>query len=84
MLHPDGKNHTQCCATRGVPEVCHAFCYGIVEELDNEHLTCLVHFDVIGECMQEGRGMCSLFKVSCMKGAAWSLVDVIAAFVSCY
>ena len=72
VLHPDGKNHTQCCATRGVPEVCHAFCYGIVEELDNEHLTCLVYFDVIGECMQEGRGMCSPSR------------GLMAAFVSCH
>ena len=32
------------------------FCNGIVEEMDNAHIVCLLHFDTIGYCMEEGHG----------------------------
>lgn len=50
-------DHTPCCKTRNVPEVCLDFCRGKVTKVDYRHFVCLDHMESYGNCLLDHYGV---------------------------
>jgi hypothetical protein len=46
-----GVDHRPCCASRGVPDTCGAFCDGSVRRLDFRHFVCVQHLPSYQSCV---------------------------------
>lgn len=46
----DGQDHTQCCQSNQVPEICHGICAGNITSVDYRHFRCLDYIPQILNC----------------------------------
>ena len=53
----DGRDHSPCCAERGVPAECGELCSGNLTQLSFRHFSCLQYMQVMSSCLLEGYGV---------------------------
>jgi len=60
----DGNDHTECCASRDVPDVCNSFCGAggsdggpSVSRVDYRHFGCVPHLPTLANCMLNAYGV---------------------------
>ncbi|XP_048248663.1 Ig-like and fibronectin type-III domain-containing protein 1 [Haliotis rufescens] len=49
-----GRNHTPCCMSNKVPDVCLGLCSGSPPPLSWNHTHCVLHMHIINACVQQG------------------------------
>ncbi|XP_060521519.1 Ig-like and fibronectin type-III domain-containing protein 2 isoform X2 [Cylas formicarius] len=53
----NGMDHTSCCRTRGLPEICQQLCTGNVSSIDFNYFKCLRYMGEYTNCLLQGYGV---------------------------
>lgn len=53
----DGKDHTSCCRSRGLPDACISLCSGNITRVDYNQFRCIQYMGELSNCLLQGYGV---------------------------